>query len=478
MLIRYFLKPFFGVLLFCSSHTLVASSFDEFMETGSLKGQGIDGLRFDSYLDWIEKKHPNLKKEIDLSDNLLDAAGALGIKYLLEMNLPIETLNLENNKLNNQALHYIAKGLQKNKFLRELNLKKNPFSMSMEDFKRLIGGGAQKIKVEFTKPPQVNGSALFMPPEEKKEAPSQKKTIPLEELILSGNLKGQKVDALRFDECLEIIETKEIKLLKLDLSDNALDASAALGLRYLLQKDASLTDLNLEGNHLTDQALRCIVQGVQGNKTLTSLNLSRNPFGDQGVKALAKSLEVNPGSSLKRITLLENNITEEGAKAFKEQLPQIQIVWQEEKTASQTTGEMISVSPTEAPQEKKEKTGLWPLVGLDQHLEKALGLKKKLGSRTDLDFAGSDTTGQGLKHFPRSVRRKIEEVDFTNCASLEDQYLGELKRYSKLKRLKLDNCPKITAKGLEPLSSLKDLRINMGGEENLTLEEACRRLNQ
>lgn len=364
MLARYFLRPFLiAHLLFCAP-PLFASCLDEFKETGILKGQKIDSLKFDPYLRYLEEKAPPLKA-LDLSDNLLDAAGAVSLQYLLELDLPFESLNLEQNHLNNQALGYLAQGLQENHHLKYLNLRGNPFSLSPDAFKKEIGLRAKEIEILFDETSQKNGPSLFIGL--KSEETSLAKD--LKEALSSESLKGWGLDSSKFDACLQMLEKEKIVLQNLNLSKNQLDASGAISVQVLLGEMPSLEALNLSKNRLDDQALLYIGEGLDVHQTLKTLDLSENsltakglPFlfksssltsldlsghalGDEGLKTLAEILSKGKAPSLTTLKVLEWGVTKEGVGDFKKTLGDDfkgKLIWQLEEEQVESAPPQIS----------------------------------------------------------------------------------------------------------------------------------------
>lgn len=146
--------------------------FEEAQERMSLKGQKIGGGKLARLVDFMERKKVQIK-ELDLRDNFIDAPASMSLKYVLQTNSDLETLNLENNKLNSQALRNIAKGLKKNTGLKKLNLKGNPFSMTFDEFKELVGKERlEKLEVDFPASPQKEGPGLVDDPDDVEEESS------------------------------------------------------------------------------------------------------------------------------------------------------------------------------------------------------------------------------------------------------------------------------------------------------------------
>jgi len=91
------------------------------------------------------------------------------------------------------------------------------------------------------------------------------------------------------------------KLLRLDLSDNALGGAAGSALAAALRGNSSLRALNLSDNALGDAAGSALADALRVNSSLQALNLSDNALGDAAGSALAAALRGN--SSLQALDL-------------------------------------------------------------------------------------------------------------------------------------------------------------------------------
>jgi Ran GTPase-activating protein (RanGAP) involved in mRNA processing and transport len=72
-------------------------------------------------------------------------------------------------------------------------------------------------------------------------------------------------------------------------------------------KNSSLKRINLAANGITDEGAQCLAEMLMTNKTLVELGLSFNQIGDRGVELLANAL-AHYNSSLEELTLFSNKL--------------------------------------------------------------------------------------------------------------------------------------------------------------------------
>lgn len=80
----------------------------------------------------------------------------------------------------------------------------------------------------------------------------------------------------------------------------------------LYQPDVSLSSLSLKENRINEKGVCALAKALRHNSSLKKLDLIRNNVGDKGAKCFAKTLCVN--TALKTLMLTETKIGEEGAK--------------------------------------------------------------------------------------------------------------------------------------------------------------------
>jgi len=300
--------------LLCSKRKQINENMDQNplttdLKEGNLSSRKIGSMGMGRICDLLDKEGLELSK-LDLSYNHLDARAALDLKYLLETYPHLTELNLQSNYLNNQALEYIAEGLCENKGLKHLNLKENPFSLSLEEFKALIKPKNGELTLEFPDNSHQNGPSIVpSPDEEEVEESEDAGDIEEREKVYEKNL----------------IETIKAKLLQneqedLDLTLVSFDKDS-LGpvidvLTSGLSSHPHIKKLKLSELHLEDENGLDLGYLLAENQTLTSLDLSKNSIGDQGLLYIAEGIRDNPRSSLETLIVCKNKITFKGVTKF------------------------------------------------------------------------------------------------------------------------------------------------------------------
>ena len=211
-------------------------------------------------------------KELNLSRNIIGFEGARELAKMLQANTALKELNLFGNIIGDEGACELAKMLQANTALKELNLSEN-----------IIGDeGARKL----AKMLQANTA--------------------LKELNLSWNEIGDE-GACELAKMLQA----NTALKELNLSRNFIGDEGACELAKMLQANTALKELNLSGNRIGDEVASELANLLQANTALKELNLSWNRMGDEGACELAKMLQAN--TALKELNLSRNFIGIEGA---------------------------------------------------------------------------------------------------------------------------------------------------------------------
>ena len=83
-----------------------------------------------------------------------------------------------------------------------------------------------------------------------------------------------------------------------------------------LQFMAVLNNLSLFNNNIGDDGAKAIAEALKVNPVLNNLDLRRNSIGVDGAKAIAEALKVNP--VLTKLDLEYNNLGEAGKKAVRD----------------------------------------------------------------------------------------------------------------------------------------------------------------
>ena len=197
--------------------------------------------------------------------------GAQALGAALQVNQSLQSLNLEENNIGAAGAQALGAALQVNQSLQSLNLKWNIVDTA----------GAQVLGTAL----QVNQS--------------------LQSLHLVNNLIGD-AGAQALGTALQVNHT----LQSLNLRKNQIGAVGAQALGTALQVNQSLRSLNLEYNLIGVAGAQVLGVALQVNQTIQKLNLSSNRIGDVGIQALEAALQIN--DTLQVLDFGDNRIGAEG----------------------------------------------------------------------------------------------------------------------------------------------------------------------
>lgn len=102
----------------------------------------------------------------------------------------------------------------------------------------------------------------------------------------------------------------------LRMAKGTLDGDQMVRLVRAVQKHGKVGELFLEGNHVGDQAICRVAEALQEGHSLHILNLGGNGVADTGATALSAMLKEFPEGCLKKLFLMENRISDAGAREF------------------------------------------------------------------------------------------------------------------------------------------------------------------
>ena len=114
---------------------------------------------------------------------------------------------------------------------------------------------------------------------------------------------------------------KSIDMITLNLSGNYnanIGVDGAVALAVALHHNSTLKRLLLSGNSISDDGAVALAKALHHNSTLKRLDLDKNSISDDGTVALAEALHHN--STLKRLRLSNNSISDDGAVALAQAL--------------------------------------------------------------------------------------------------------------------------------------------------------------
>jgi len=219
----------------------------------------------------------------------------------------LESITLENCKLDNEGIEKLAGGLE-------------------DHFNKTSGGNLKVLRLKGNRIGNRGVQALeFL----------FKSSKTLEELDLSENCIGSKGAAsvleslgankvgiplkmlnLAQNEIWDLSGNHPSKSSQRDNSTKSNDSSHHRSYSFL-HTNSTLLELNLDGNCLHDEGAEFVADSLSLNRhncVLKKLHLGYNGIGDSGTIALAKTLESN--TSLRVLGLAENDITNTGARAL------------------------------------------------------------------------------------------------------------------------------------------------------------------
>jgi len=103
-------------------------------------------------------------------------------------------------------------------------------------------------------------------------------------------------------------------LLKVDFSENPMDADAVAGIAAGLNGNDHLTHVELAFNNIDTAGAKLISAALLNNKVLKRVDLSENKIGNDGAKEFASFIEKD--TQLEKLDLSNNKVTTDGAKAL------------------------------------------------------------------------------------------------------------------------------------------------------------------
>ena len=214
-------------------------------------------------------------EDLDLSGWSLDKVTVSGISMELPSCANIVRLSLANSSLKDEGGKIIAKGLEENFSVRELDLTGN-----------MLGENAISAIGEMLNKNQT-----------------------LEKLNLSrNNLTDHDVQV--FLNCL----CRKTFLKDLDLSSNILCDQFAKQMSFVLEKNFVLEKLSIYSNQLEASGLQAISSGLRKTKTLSFLNISWNYLRDAGAEILGEIIAENRG--LVEISACGNLLTTQSTRSL------------------------------------------------------------------------------------------------------------------------------------------------------------------
>ena len=231
---------------------------------------------------------------LDLSHTRLHHVHVLELVQALDVATLLQTLILENCKLNDNELEVVGKGL-------------------MRDNGSPAGTRPPVALVRFSVRSNKIGNRGVVG-----LCPFFKVTTTLRELDVSKNQIGSRgassiLHAFRDNPAASLESNEELTIQMINFAHNEIwdvdDGS-------FFSSNSSLQLFNLEGNFIHDEGVQAIADGLISNSStqLSELYLGWNGIGDEGCLHLARMIESN--NALEKLGLGENDVTSVGARAL------------------------------------------------------------------------------------------------------------------------------------------------------------------
>jgi Ran GTPase-activating protein (RanGAP) involved in mRNA processing and transport len=226
---------------------------------------------------------------------------------VLNLNSTLKELNLSKNDIGDKGLASLALALEHNQVLKKLFLSCNYFGLDAMD--KLTNALKSNKKLEEL---YLNSNFILLH-EADDLAECLKINRSLKVLDLSDNLigpSGAKILASVLN-CTGVV--------RLNLSDNAIENDGVVAICKALQKKSSIIELDLGSNSISDEGAKAVAAMLLTNNTLKALSIACNFVRDEAVSALAEVLK-SGNHTLRFLHLGYNKITEEGLKTISEMI--------------------------------------------------------------------------------------------------------------------------------------------------------------
>eukprot|EP00942_MAST-04A_sp_MAST-4A-sp1_P011963 g11963.t1 len=227
------------------------------------------------------------------------------LKYLSELPSTVTTVNLRDNRLNDETLAKVIQALSNNKKLETIILSGNKFGLksadAMADYLTNAKSSLEHLDISHCNIGD-NASKLLA-------TGIQKTKAPLARLHLEHN-------QIREDgaQALGRAFAKHRTLEKVYLQWNPFGDSGGQYISKSIRTNSSITHLDLHMTGFADLAAKVMGTSLKFNKVLKWLNLSHNPISDVGAKTLADGLKRN--ETLETLNLNHIIGGSKGAKAL------------------------------------------------------------------------------------------------------------------------------------------------------------------
>ncbi|XP_021371146.1 leucine-rich repeat-containing protein 74A-like [Mizuhopecten yessoensis] len=239
------------------------------------------------------------EREIRLQHVGLNATDAVALAYALLYNNRVESLDLEDNRLTEEAIVHIVEVLHHNINIANVSLSENALNKSCAI---VIG----EMMTETTFLTHLNLSGCHLGDVKVKQiAYGLRGNVSLVWLDLSHNEVGE-YGSQSIGAALEINDTLEV----LNLSWNHIRRMGAVALCRGIQKNKSIVNLNLSWNGFAFEGSIVLEEAIKLNKTIRVLDISNNRINWEGIVYISRGLKSN--TSLQMLKIGNNPISMEG----------------------------------------------------------------------------------------------------------------------------------------------------------------------
>nr|XP_011417250.2 leucine-rich repeat-containing protein 74B [Crassostrea gigas]XP_011417251.2 leucine-rich repeat-containing protein 74B [Crassostrea gigas] len=211
--------------------------------------------------------------EVCLQHIGLNTRDVIAIMYALLHNSRVESLDLTDNGMSEEAQLHVIEVLRHNNAISSLNMGENKITP-------ICAASLGSVIEDTTWLTHLNLSGMGLGNEEAKH--------------IATGMRGN------------------VSIVWLNLSNNEIEESGAIHIGKALTINDTLHVLDLSWNHIRMIGAVTLCKGLQENTSITNLNVSWNGFGYEGSIALEDVLKDN--TSLKVLDLTNNRITWEGVK--------------------------------------------------------------------------------------------------------------------------------------------------------------------
>ena len=243
------------------------------------------------------------EKEVDLNGWIIDPTAACEIGSQLVSCSTIVRLFLANSHLGDEGGKAVAKGLEENISVRELDLSGNMLGQNA-----IFSIGELLNKNQTLEKLNLSRNNLTDPDVESLLASLSRKTV-LKELDLSQNILCD-----QFAKQMSFVLEKNFVLEKLLINSNQLEVTGLQALLPGLRRTKTLSALNVSWNYLRDQGAEILGELIAGNRSLVEISACGNLFTPQAASFIAKGVANNP--KLKVLRIGQNLIRNTGAFEF------------------------------------------------------------------------------------------------------------------------------------------------------------------